>query len=132
MVMLRGRVCCVGGVTWMWIGFFKQKTAYEVRISDWSSDVCSSDRGAKRLECRVEGETWIAEALGDLPHEAIRRVAHAARLGVAALGKKVRKGGQVVLRADIAQEKVNLGGFAPSFVVDKLMEESVGHLLLPR
>src|SRR3546814_10821291 len=25
--------------------FFKQKTAYEMRISDWSSDVCSSDRG---------------------------------------------------------------------------------------
>src|SRR3546814_1920741 len=24
---------------------FKQKTAYEMRISDWSSDVCSSDRG---------------------------------------------------------------------------------------
>src|SRR3546814_6071663 len=23
--------------------FFKQKTAYELRISDWSSDVCSSD-----------------------------------------------------------------------------------------
>src|SRR3546814_9390451 len=28
--------------------FFKQKTAYEMRISDWSSDVCSSD-----LERRV-------------------------------------------------------------------------------
>src|SRR3546814_3744738 len=31
--------------------FFKQKTAYEMRISDWSSDVCSSDlhhRGAQR------------------------------------------------------------------------------------
>src|SRR3546814_7238355 len=28
----------------MWfIFFFKQKTAYEMRISDWSSDVCSSD-----------------------------------------------------------------------------------------
>src|SRR3546814_14699007 len=26
--------------------FFKQKTAYEMRISDWSSDVCSSDREA--------------------------------------------------------------------------------------
>src|SRR3546814_1292328 len=25
--------------------FFKQKTAYEMRISDWSSDVCSSDLG---------------------------------------------------------------------------------------
>src|SRR3546814_17094546 len=30
--------------------FFKQKTAYEMRISDWSSDVCSSDllRGGAR------------------------------------------------------------------------------------
>src|SRR3546814_9526936 len=27
---------------------FKQKTAYEVRISDWSSDVCSSDLGDRR------------------------------------------------------------------------------------
>src|SRR3546814_18795318 len=27
----------------MLLFFFKQKTAYEVRISDWSSDVCSSD-----------------------------------------------------------------------------------------
>src|SRR3546814_8076052 len=46
--------------------FFKQKTAYEMRISDWSSDVCSSDlvgapvrsisrraigRGGKRANC---------------------------------------------------------------------------------
>src|SRR3546814_8192753 len=29
--------------------FFKQKTAYEMRISDWSSDVCSSDLGTKFL-----------------------------------------------------------------------------------
>src|SRR3546814_1345101 len=28
--------------------FFKQKTAYEMRISDWSSDVCSSDLEAKQ------------------------------------------------------------------------------------
>src|SRR3546814_2721232 len=26
-----------------WFFFLKQKTAYEMRISDWSSDVCSSD-----------------------------------------------------------------------------------------
>src|SRR3546814_10748174 len=37
--------------------FFKQKTAYELRISDWSSDVCSSDLQAIptcccRLQCR--------------------------------------------------------------------------------
>src|SRR3546814_13343366 len=28
---------------YMFFVFFKQKTAYEMRISDWSSDVCSSD-----------------------------------------------------------------------------------------
>src|SRR3546814_7330676 len=30
--------------------FFKQKTAYEMRISDWSSDVCSSD--LEKYRCR--------------------------------------------------------------------------------
>src|SRR3546814_7127655 len=34
------------------IFFFKQKTAYEMRISDWSSDVCSSDL-ARRLTCNI-------------------------------------------------------------------------------
>src|SRR3546814_8029889 len=34
----------------LFLFFFKQKTAYEMRISDWSSDVCSSDLGP------VEGE----------------------------------------------------------------------------
>src|SRR3546814_5867266 len=34
--------------------FFKQKTAYEMRISDWSSDVCSSDLFAEQfLEFRM-------------------------------------------------------------------------------
>src|SRR3546814_1022105 len=38
--------------------FFKQKTAYEMRISDWSSDVCSSDlRPQQRIEIdRAGGE----------------------------------------------------------------------------
>src|SRR3546814_5484831 len=31
--------------------FFKQKTAYEMRISDWSSDVCSSDLDALQDFC---------------------------------------------------------------------------------
>src|SRR3546814_12950510 len=36
------------------IFFFKQKTAYEMRISDWSSDVCSSDLavGVEQLAVR--------------------------------------------------------------------------------
>src|SRR3546814_11645700 len=51
-------VCCV-------VFFFKQKTAYEMRISDWSSDVCSSDlRDVRRFDAgdgaglsrRVDGQ----------------------------------------------------------------------------
>src|SRR3546814_1432152 len=38
-----GLACTLFGVSGVLIFFFKQKTAYEVRISDWSSDVCSSD-----------------------------------------------------------------------------------------
>src|SRR3546814_5076771 len=32
-----------------YVFLFKQKTAYEMRISDWSSDVCSSDLTAARI-----------------------------------------------------------------------------------
>src|SRR3546814_7767866 len=35
--------------------FFKQKTAYEMRISDWSSDVCSSDLTKNRLPNLASG-----------------------------------------------------------------------------
>src|SRR3546814_10444974 len=46
--------------------FFKQKTAYELRISDWSSDVCSSDLMggmAQRREHQVQLLSVVA-ALG--------------------------------------------------------------------
>src|SRR3546814_14658503 len=35
--------------------FYKQKTAYEMRISDWSSDVCSSDLGDQLVHQRTRG-----------------------------------------------------------------------------
>src|SRR3546814_2120090 len=35
--------CVTCGCCSTWFFFFKHKTAYEMRISDWSSDVCSSD-----------------------------------------------------------------------------------------
>src|SRR3546814_3385359 len=40
--MLLVYVLCIGNLFF----FFEQKTAYEMRISDWSSDVCSSDLSA--------------------------------------------------------------------------------------
>src|SRR3546814_9480968 len=49
MCSLLYRLCCSVFVDGTWLFwcffFFKQKTAYEMRISDWSSDVCSSDLG---------------------------------------------------------------------------------------
>src|SRR3546814_6091089 len=52
------------------IFFFKQKTAYEMRISDWSSDVCSSDltRGGVFIQdiVRVEDGVLSRPILMDL------------------------------------------------------------------
>src|SRR3546814_8020198 len=45
--------------------FFKQKTAYEMRISDWSSDVCSSDLTLRRI---AEGGADVFYT-GALAHE---------------------------------------------------------------
>src|SRR3546814_9748550 len=52
----------------LWVGctmgsvfvFFKQKTAYEMRISDWSSDVCSSDLGQRIVEITFTGVGSVA------------------------------------------------------------------------
>src|SRR3546814_6275976 len=49
----------------MFFFFFKQKTAYEMRISDWSSDVCSSDLFTAESSQSPE-EVWIAD--GELDH----------------------------------------------------------------
>src|SRR3546814_2155507 len=51
----------------LFVFFFKQKTAYEMRISDWSSDVCSSDLWTDGEGKPVAGTTiWsIGSAQGD-------------------------------------------------------------------
>src|SRR3546814_2890138 len=41
--------------------FFKQKTAYEMRISDWSSDVCSSDLFVRLREIPVGRELHLVQ-----------------------------------------------------------------------
>src|SRR3546814_9204028 len=48
----------------MFLFFFKQKTAYDMRISDWSSDVCSSDLG--RGDLPAIREPGLADLCPDL------------------------------------------------------------------
>src|SRR3546814_8971933 len=45
--------------------FFKQKTAYEMRISDWSSDVCSSDLAVKHVHHFAVEQAEVADIAGD-------------------------------------------------------------------
>src|SRR3546814_6750008 len=51
--------------------FFKQKTAYEMRISDWSSDVCSSDLAAGARADVVQCLFHRRDDLGMLTHRQI-------------------------------------------------------------
>src|SRR3546814_7561661 len=45
-------------ILFVYFFFFKQKTAYEMRISDWSSDVCSSDL----LELEISGLALLPDS----------------------------------------------------------------------
>src|SRR3546814_7356879 len=62
------------------IFFFKQKTAYEMRISDWSSDVCSSDlslilyaRGRFEVVRRSTAERSAKPLANSTPMATLRR-----------------------------------------------------------
>src|SRR3546814_13376612 len=44
--------------------FFKQKTAYEMRISDWSSDVCSSDLPARSAHALLDRQVCLSDPVG--------------------------------------------------------------------
>src|SRR3546814_4670409 len=49
--------------------FFKQKTAYEMRISDWSSDVCSSDLSCHaRCHPPIASPVWTSICAVGLPN----------------------------------------------------------------
>src|SRR3546814_4953622 len=52
--------------------FFKQKTAYEMRISDWSSDVCSSDL-TTTVRCWMLGRRWPTRRSQCRAHHAERK-----------------------------------------------------------
>src|SRR3546814_10055529 len=66
--------------------FFKQKTAYEMRISDWSSDVCSSDLILRPLAPQRAGELAIIgkviAAIMELHAVAVPRQRHIGRMTV--------------------------------------------------
>src|SRR3546814_5676409 len=110
------------GFLWCFF-FFKQKTAYEMRISDWSSDVCSSDlalghrialmpgqhrHAAQRLELRVRElpVDGIAYQRGKQLHDAAG-FAQARRSVVTRPARKsVVSGKSVSVRVDLGGRRI--------------------------
>src|SRR3546814_18294644 len=73
------------GVVYVVVCFFcKQKTAYEIRISDWSSDVCSSDLETQRFGQALDdaGDRDLVDHLGRLPRAGAADVDHARGIGL--------------------------------------------------
>src|SRR3546814_5685957 len=96
--------------------FFKQKTAYEMRISDWSSDVCSSDLD------RVNGGLTARQILAGAG-------AAADPPGFGAEGERLP------MRDSLRVELVEFGGFAAQFRPPPAVGgAAVGHrrAILPR
>src|SRR3546814_13942307 len=86
--------------------FFKQKTAYEMRISDWSSDVCSSDLPASRPVLGAD----IVKLLG-LPGHGLGRRSGVHGIGLARSAEKPESGErQLALAMNLAAD---LGDVAP-------------------
>src|SRR3546814_13975962 len=89
--------------------FFKQKTAYEMRISDWSSDVCSSDVADQNLD-RGEAD---GEAERHRQHDAAMRDAPSLEQipGADAADDEGRRevGGEHHVREAVKEGRVEIG-----------------------
>src|SRR3546814_8946990 len=93
--------------------FFKQKTAYEMRISDWSSDVCSSDL--------IQDDDLVGR---DIQHDRLARRGprhHERRLGLAQSRRRLASDEGGVLGSL---------GFAMDLVV--AAQQIVGHLSISK
>src|SRR3546814_3081909 len=96
-------MCCVtscsvrdGSLFLVLFFFFKQKTAYEVRISDWSSDVCSSD-----LRLCLRHGPGTADGVGQ---GRARRVAEAREARLQVLQQSALAAKEVAAAGDVEQQ----------------------------
>src|SRR3546814_2716032 len=96
--------------------FFKQKTAYEMRSSDWSSDVCSSDLledlKIRKFIMKTLPQAAISKVVIERPAKLCRVSIYAARPGVI-IGKK---------GADIEKLRRKLSEFTTSDVSLNIVE----------
>src|SRR3546814_6738565 len=90
----------------MWLSFFKQNTAYEIRISYWSSVVCSSDLARPRGP-----DAGVAIGLQFHPH--LQRIALGLRGPLLSLADLVRNAGdRLDMMPDFMRDDIGLRGVA--------------------
>src|SRR3546814_3086939 len=82
----------------MFCFFFKQKTASELRISDWSSDVCSSDLVRATPEDMAQGRAPVGSQV--LPYPDDPR-----GLGMIAVERRAVVGGDQLIDASVGQDQ---------------------------
>src|SRR3546814_7815254 len=117
------------------IFFFKQKTAYEMRISDWSSDVCSSDLGPEALV----GERLIDQRRHRFPRAVRARLLDRDRdremrdaveeIGGAVQGidHETRLGGIAFDLAALLHDETPVGAGARQFLEQRLLGALIRH-----
>src|SRR3546814_10049043 len=144
-------IICMFLVLFLLFFFFKQKTAYEMRISDWSSDVCSSDlhQRALGLADLADQQPVLAQVqrriAQDLQHQVqavvARTQAHVGLVGILlrqrvglVVGHVGRVGDdQLVVPAGQAREQVRLeqldvAGLQPRLVLRGQRQRVVGQV----
>src|SRR3546814_19514774 len=99
--------CIIFGIFDLLFLFFKQKTAYEMRISDWSSDVCSSDLyAAVRVGDRGQPVADLVDERvveGVDTGENVQRVQYGGRLEI---GRASCRGKSVSVRVDTGGRRI--------------------------
>src|SRR3546814_19850387 len=92
---------------WFVFFFFKQKTAYDMRISDWSSDVCSSDLHKVRSGCRWGCGTASRRAASNIGSRSARADRRARRAPSPRPDRKsVVEGKSVSVRVDLGGRRI--------------------------
>src|SRR3546814_4265973 len=99
--------------------FFKQKTAYEMRISDWSSDVCSSDLSAGEVGLGLG--MALQAGVGGGAVEQRHRLLAAELEGASEVDRSLH----VLVAVEMAKAAVGPGGGETGVMVDRGVE--VGH-----
>src|SRR3546814_6640338 len=115
-VSVCGQVVCVF--------FFKQKTAYEMRISDWSSDVCSSDLSVAQSEevpeaCefrieRIAEHGLVRCASGDVTEPASQRAVDNAHVAPADHAVLPQQRQRVVTQGAFRRRRISLEAVGPA------------------